>query len=94
MSNVVPKKAATKKVATKTSSKLKLSFHLKYKTHFGQVIYLYGNHPQLGNQQIDQAIPMVYLNDDYWVLHVSLDTIPNEKITYHTIIFFDLGGLN
>ena len=61
MSNVVPKKVATKKVATTSSSKLKLSFHLKYKTHFGQVIYLYGNHPQLGNHQIDQAIPMVYL---------------------------------
>lgn len=91
MSNVVPKKAATKKVATKTSSKLKLSFHLKYKTHFGQVIYLYGNHPQLGNQQIDQAIPMVYLNDDYWVLHVSLDTIPNEKITYHYFILNEDG---
>jgi 4-alpha-glucanotransferase len=91
MSTVVPKKAATKKVATKSSSKLKISFHLKYKTHFGQVIYLYGNHPQLGNQKIEQAIPMVYLNDDYWVLHVSIDTIPNEKITYHYFILNEDG---
>ena len=91
MSNVVPKKAATKKVATISSSKLKLSFHLKYKTHFGQVIYLYGNHPQLGNHQIDQAIPMVYLNDDYWVLHVTLDAIQKEKITYHYFILNEDG---
>ena len=91
MSTVVPKKAATKKVATKSSSKLKLSFHLKYKTHFGQIIYLYGNHPQLGNNEIDQAIPMVYLNDDYWVLHVSLDTIPQDKVTYHYFILNEDG---
>ena len=91
MSNVVPKKAAIKKVATTNASKLKLSFHLKYKTHFGQVIYLYGNHPQLGSNQIDQAIPMVYLNDDYWVLHVTLDTIQKEKITYHYFILNEDG---
>jgi 4-alpha-glucanotransferase len=91
MSNVVPKKAATKKVATNNASKLKISFHLKYKTHFGQVIYLYGNHPQLGNNQIDQAIPMVYLNDDYWVLHATLDLIQKEKIVYHYFILNENG---
>ncbi len=91
MSTVVPKKATTKKIATKTSSKLKLSFHLKYKTHFGQLIYLYGNHPQLGNNKIDQAIPMVYLNDDYWVLHLTLDELQNDKITYHYFILNEDG---
>ena len=80
------KKAAVKKTATKNSIKLKISFHLKYKTHFGQVIYLYGNHPSLGDNQIDQAIPMVYLNDDYWVLHVALEGNSADKIEYHYFI--------
>ncbi len=99
MSNVVPKKAATKKVATENQTKLKLSFHLKYKTHFGQIIYLYGDHPQLGNNQIDAAIPMVFLNDDYWVLHVDLNSNNQDKIEYHYFILnadgtkaFDAGN--
>lgn len=91
MSNVVPKKAAVKKVAMKNALKLKLSFHLKYKTHFGQVIYLYGNHPALGDNQIDQAVPMVYLNDDYWVLHVEIDDDATDKIEYHYFILNEDG---
>jgi 4-alpha-glucanotransferase len=49
----------------------KLNFHLKYKTNFGQAIFITGNHPLLGNGNIEQAIPMVYLNEDYWVLHLA-----------------------
>ena len=91
MSNVVPKKAAVKKVAAKNAIKLKLSFHLKYKTHFGQVIYLYGNHPALGNNLIEKAIPMVYLNDDYWVLHVEVEAKPTDKVEYHYFILNEDG---
>ena len=48
----------------------KLNFHLRYKTSFGQAIFITGNHPLLGNGKIEAAVPMVYLNDDYWVLHL------------------------
>lgn len=65
----------------------KISFHLKYKTSFGQVIYIYGNHPLLGDNQIEQAIPMVFLNDDYWVLHLDTKaSLLQDKITYHYFI--------
>jgi len=74
----------SKSVKQKT---IKLSFHLKYKTHFGQGIYIYGNHPQLGDGAIGKAIPMVYLNNDYWVLHLELDpTTATEKLVYHYFI--------
>ena len=56
----------------------KLNFHLKYKTNFGQAIFITGNHPLLGNGNIEQAIPMVYLNDDYWVLHLSTNGLFKE----------------
>ena len=66
---------------------IKVSFHLKYKTHFGQGIYIYGNHPALGNDNIEKAVPLVYLNNDYWVLHLELDpTKENNKIVYHYFI--------
>ncbi len=65
----------------------KLSFHLKYKTSFGQAIFITGAHPLLGNGKIEQAIPMVYLNDDYWVLHLSTDGLLKEgSISYSYFI--------
>ncbi len=79
-----------KKSSRKTISKstlVKVSFHLKYKTHFGQGIYIYGNHPQLGDGKIENAVPLVYLNNDYWVLHLDIATsTENNKIVYHYFI--------
>jgi 4-alpha-glucanotransferase len=66
---------------------VKVSFHLKYKTQFGQGIYIYGDHATLGNNNIEQAVPLVYLNNDYWVLHLNINS--NEvtnKIVYHYFI--------
>ena len=65
----------------------KISFHLKYKTSFGQVIYIYGNHPLLGDNLIDNAVPMVFLNNDYWVLNLDCKLATSqEKVTYHYFI--------
>ena len=65
----------------------KISFHLKYKTSFGQVVYIYGNDPLLGNDLIDKAIPMVFLNNDYWVLNLDCKlAMVQEKVTYHYFI--------
>ena len=76
-----------KKVESKKTKLIKVSFHLKYKTHFGQGIYIYGNHPQLGDNKIENAVPLVYLNNDYWVLHLEMDAIVEpSKVTYHYFI--------
>ena len=75
------------KITKSKSTLVKVSFHLKYKTHFGQGIYIYGNHPQLGEGKIENAVPLVYLNNDYWVLHLDIDTsTENNKIVYHYFI--------
>ena len=65
----------------------KMNFYLRFKTNFGQAIYMTGNHPLLGNGDIEQAVPMVYLNDDYWVLHVSTkQLLKAETICYNYFI--------
>ena len=65
----------------------KLNFHLRYKTSFGQAIFITGDHPLLGNGKIEQAIPMVYLNDDYWVLHLETKGLLKEgTISYSYFI--------
>ena len=65
----------------------KLNFHLRFKTSFGQAIFITGDHPLLGNGKIEQAIPMVYLNDDYWVLHLETKGLLKEgTISYSYFI--------
>jgi 4-alpha-glucanotransferase len=65
----------------------KLNFHLRFKTNFGQTIYITGNHPLLGNGNIEKAVPMVYLNEDYWVLHLATKgLLKAETICYSYFI--------
>jgi 4-alpha-glucanotransferase len=70
----------------------KISFHLKYQTTYGQSIWIYGNHPLLGGGEADKAIPLVYLNGTYWVLHLNFPVqLATEKIVYHYLIKDDQG---
>ena len=65
----------------------KISFHLKYQTTYGQTLFVYGNHPLLGGGEMANAVPMVYLNDSYWVLHINFPLpFRKDKITYHYLI--------
>jgi len=81
---------------TKTAKKennIKLSFHLKYQTTYGQSIWIYGNHPFLGGGESHNAIPLVYLNDTYWVLHLNFPKTHNAvNIIYHYLIKDDKAG--
>ena len=65
----------------------KLNFHLRFKTSFGQTIFITGDHPLLGNGNIEEAVPMVYLNEDYWVLHLATKgLLKDETIRYSYFI--------
>ena len=87
MSPVESNKAMPKKNLKEQEVTIKVSFHLKYKTSFGQGIYIYGDHALIGNNSIEHAIPLVYLNDDYWVLHLNLTDFKKEdQIGYHYFI--------
>ena len=81
---------------TKTVKKentIKLSFHLKYQTIYSQSIWIYGNHPLLGGGESNNAIPLVYLNETYWVLHLNFPKTDNaDKIIYHYLIKDEKAG--
>jgi 4-alpha-glucanotransferase len=65
----------------------KVSFQLHYTTHFGQQIFLYGNHPLLGYNKMDNAIPLAYVNKDYWETTIKFPIGDvKEKIIYHYYI--------
>ena len=94
---VTPKKAAAKKTTTKTIKKdnkevavdiLKITFQLKFQTKFGQNLFITGNHPLLGNGDIEKALPLQFLNEEFWSATIELDkkNIVDIDITYNYIL--------
>lgn len=66
---------------------MKLIFRLRYRSQFGQSLWLAGNHPSLGGGTIEKAIPLIYLNEEVWqaTVEVPLDAT-GCPITYDYIL--------
>ena len=45
----------------------RISFYLKYHTTVGENIFVTGNHAIVGNHITEQAFPLQYVNEDYWM---------------------------
>lgn len=64
-----------------------LHFYLHYSTDFGQILFVSGNHPALGNDNFVKAFPLQYLNDKLWHGFVEIDTsLVNCPIQYKYIL--------
>ncbi len=94
-----PQKKAVKKVTLKVKNFI-VHFQLKFKTSFGQNLFILGNHPILGDNQVEKALPMQYFNEEMWVTEVEFSNlISSEKISYNYILknadgtlSYDLGA--
>jgi 4-alpha-glucanotransferase len=53
---------------------MKIQFYLRFSTAYGESLYVCGNHNKLGNDQAAAALPMQYLNNDYWTVAVELES--------------------
>jgi 4-alpha-glucanotransferase len=86
--NKSEKTVAAKKLVKKQVAFTKITFQLKFRTEFGQNLFITGNHQLLGNNQIDQALPLLYLNEDNWyvTIEVSNEAIAQEKIFYNYVL--------
>ena len=65
---------------------MKLDFYLRFYTHPGQSILLVGNIPELGNGQLQAAIPLDYVNGEFWHASIVLNEKPAEPVLYHYIL--------
>lgn len=79
---------AAKKSAVKAVTGVKhITFQLRFHTSFGQDLLILGDHPLLGNGQPEQAVPMQYFNEEYWVLTVPFETADcTGPVTYHYLL--------
>jgi 4-alpha-glucanotransferase len=66
---------------------VKLHFYLRYHTHYGESLWLTGDSFVLGNNEISRAMPMRYLDNEYWqvIVEIPLKLMP-EKIRYKYLV--------
>jgi 4-alpha-glucanotransferase len=67
---------------------MKLIFRLRFHTKIGQSLFLTGDHPLLGVGRADRALPLQYLNAEFWqaTLNLPAGQIPNAAIIYNYIL--------
>ena len=83
-----------KKQSSKVISQVR--FQLRYRTKYGQEIFICGNHPLMGNGDPLKAVPMYYNNEDRWSLDLDFSkSEPISKIiTYQYILKNDDGSFS
>ena len=87
----VATKAKVLKKATKPAKKTaatKIIFQLKFHTKPGQLLFVTGDHPIVGNENIANALPLQYLNEETWAASVDIDaaSVPEQGIQYNYIL--------
>jgi 4-alpha-glucanotransferase len=67
---------------------MKLIFWLRFHTKVGQSLFITGNQPLLGDGRADRALPLQYLNAEFWqvALNLTAGEIPDAAITYNYIL--------
>ena len=72
---------------------MKITFFLKFHTHFGQKIFISGDNKYLGDNKLSDAVEMTYFNDEFWMVEVELAAGFNGQIHYRYILK-DVDGLD
>jgi len=65
-----------------------LTFQLRYHTQPGQSLWLSGNHALLGDEDAACAVPMEYLDGEFWRVSFAFapGAAPDAEIVYHYIL--------
>ena len=73
----------------------RISFQLKYHTTVGENIFVTGSHAIVGNNNVEQAFALEYLNEDYWFGTIDLpDGESIESFTYRYFVKDAFGNTN
>ena len=60
---------------------MQVHFYIRFYTHFGQSLSLTGNHPLLGADDLLGALPMHYLNEQFWHASIEVNDL-DEPVRY------------
>lgn len=68
---------------------MQLTLKLRFKTNYGQNLLVTGNHPLLGNGNIERAVPLQYLNGEFWQVTLAVPhgtAFPKDGVTYNYLL--------
>ncbi len=65
---------------------MKIIFRLRFHTQVGQSLFITGDHELLGDGRSAMALPLQYLNPEFWQTTLELQNIPNAAIAYNYIL--------
>jgi 4-alpha-glucanotransferase len=67
---------------------MKLTIRLRYATRFGQALFLCGDHECLGGSQPERALPLRFLNAEFWELTLDFpdNGLPKDPLSYFFIL--------
>lgn len=68
---------------------MQLTLKLRFKTNFGQNLFVTGNHPLLGNGDLERAVPLQYVSDEFWQVTLAVPygtALPKEGVVYHYLL--------
>ncbi|RYY90073.1 MAG: 4-alpha-glucanotransferase [Chitinophagaceae bacterium] len=70
---------------------MKIDFYLRFHTRYGQSLAVSGNFLSLGSNNHGEALPMRFLNQDYWHASVEVDAAETETLKYHYLFTNEHG---
>ncbi|HSU49773.1 MAG TPA: 4-alpha-glucanotransferase, partial [Segetibacter sp.] len=86
----IPEDAESKKpqAETKTSTISKITFQIKYSTVPGESLFVTGNHPLFGNNDLEKAFPLDYVDENYWsgTIEIPQEQRLTSDISYQYIL--------
>jgi 4-alpha-glucanotransferase len=65
-----------------------ITIRLRYHTRFGQTLFLCGDHKLFGGGQQESALPLHYLNEEFWEVSLDLQDKPRPKapVSYYFLL--------
>lgn len=89
---ITPRLHTSKKSGTTEKTVgMKIDFYIRFRTRYGQKLAIVGNLPQLGEGQKAAALPMQFLNEEWWHATVEVDETQYRSVHYQ-YIFADEAG--
>ncbi|MES2646283.1 MAG: 4-alpha-glucanotransferase [Bacteroidota bacterium] len=67
-----------------------IHFYLRFRSEYGQSFFISGNIPELGNGDQSLAVPIQYLNNEYW--HGSIEVAKTSKTFQYNYILKGSDG--
>jgi 4-alpha-glucanotransferase len=71
---------------------MKIHFKIPYYTIWGQRLFVSGNIPELGDNDLSKAIPLTYHSPEDWTAEIEVNRIENFQFNYKYILFTEQTG--